>query len=50
MIIKSDNTATNVLINKVEFDYINQYIKKELKLEKCTLQEEILLEVLTLNQ
>ncbi len=37
MIIKSDNTATNVLINKVEFDYINQYIKKELKLEKTEL-------------
>lgn len=33
MIIKSDNTATNVLIEKVGFDYINKYIKNELKLE-----------------
>lgn len=37
MIIKSDNTATNVLINKVGFDYINKYIQKELKLEKTEL-------------
>ena len=37
MIIKSDNTATNVLIKKVGFDYINQYIKNELNLEETEL-------------
>lgn len=34
MIIKSDNTSTNVLINKFNFKYINDYIKQELKLER----------------
>ena len=34
MIIKSDNTATNVLINNFGFNYINEYIKQELKLKK----------------
>ena len=37
MIIKSDNTATNVLINKFGFKLINAYINQELKLEKTKL-------------
>ena len=37
MIIKSDNTATNVLINQFGFNYINNYINQELKLEKTEL-------------
>lgn len=37
MIIKSDNTATNVLINRFGYNYINNYIKQELKLEKTEL-------------
>ena len=37
MIITSDNTATNVLINRVGYVCINDYIKQELKLEKTEL-------------
>lgn len=42
MIISSDNTATNILIEYVGMDYINEYIKEELKVKNTVLQRYML--------